>query len=428
MSQVATQIRAVGYHVRKGNWTYLRPIVIKTVIRVRNVLLFPVGVVVALAIRALRPVALVRIDLLKSERLGHFAGDTEVYLNGRDAGVNVPPGRYVDIWYHNWPICNRQLARMWARVMTIGPAWLLAPADTANRLLPGWETHVINPPHDPNSDRDPQNLLDRFPAHLRFLSDEDRRGEAGLRKLGIAEGAPWVCLHVRDDRYLQDALPWWNWSYHDYRNCSISNYVLASEELVKRGYYVVRMGALVREPMPVSHPMIIDYSANGMRDDFMDIYLGAKCAFCISNGSGFDAVPFIFRRGIVYVDHVPLGIINTFSEKFVATTKKHWSRRDQRFMTLREIFASGAGVGMSNREDGHGIGVDLIESTPEEIAAVVLEMEERMRGVWQPTAEDADLQRRFWEIFQEAQEGLWAHGMRSNFGADFLRRHRDWLN
>lgn len=427
-SHTATQVRLVAGHLLRGNWSHLYPLAIKTATRTIHTVLLPIGFVLALVIRAVRPLILVRIGLLGSERMGHFAGNTEMYLNGLDAGINVPNRRYIDLWYHNWPICNHQLARMFGRVLHVVPAWLLAPVARANALLPGGDLHRIDAASDLNGDRDPHNLLDRFPVHLTFLPAEERRGQAGLRALGIAPGAPFVCLHVRDDRYLQNALPWWNWSYHDYRNCDIQNYVLAAQELVKRGYYVVRMGALVKERMNVSDPMIIDYAANGMRDDFMDIYLGAKCAFCISNGSGFDAVPFIFRRGIVYVDHVPLGIINTFSEKFLATTKKHWLRSESRFMTFREIFESGAGVGMSSREDGLGIGVDVIESTPEETAAVVLEMEARCKGTWQSTQEDDELQRRFWEIFPKGEATQWAHGMRSHFGADFLRRHRDWLN
>jgi len=420
----------MAHHIRVGNWAYLYPIMIKTIQKLQNFLFLPVGLLFVLLIRIIRPWLLVRVNMMSSERLGHFAGNPEVYLCGLDAGIDTPKTPFVDLWYHNWPICNKQLARMWRRVLHIGPAWVLGPISYMNSLIPGGGMHRIkhNTAGDPNEDRDIHNLLDRFPPHLEFLPEEEARGEAGLRVIGIAAGAPFVCLNVRDDSYLQNHLPWWNWSYHDYRNCNIQNYILAAQELVKRGYYVVRMGAAVREAMNVSHPMIIDYAANGMRSDFMDIYLGAKCAFCISNGTGFDGVPYIFRRPIVYVDHVPLGIINTYSSKFLATTKKHWLRKEKRFMTFREIFESGAGLGMSSREDGLGIGVDVIESSPEEIAAVVLEMESRSKGTWQATEEDDELQRRFWAIFPKTGHQF-AHGeIRSHIGADFLRKHRDWLN
>jgi len=248
--------------------------------------------------------------------------------------------------------------------------------------------------------------------------------------MGVPAGAPFVCLVIRDAAYLADqatrshAKP--DLSSHDYRNCNIQNYILAAQELVKRGYYVVRMGAVVREAMNVSHPMIIDYAANGMRSDFMDIYLGAKCAFCISNGTGFDGVPYIFRRPNVYVDMVPIGFSFTFGSNFLATTKKHWLRRENRFMTFREIFESGAAYFYRTSEYDR-MAIDLIESTPEEAAAVILEMESRLQGTWQTTEEDEELQRRFWEIFDK-RPGSQAHGeIRLRVGTDFLRQHKAWL-
>lgn len=72
------------------------------------------------------------------------------------------------------------------------------------------------------------------------------------------------------------------------------------------------MGSAVSKVFKVDNPKIIDYATNGMRSDFMDIYLAAKCLFCISTGLGFDAVPTVFRRPVVYVNHTPVGYLHTF--------------------------------------------------------------------------------------------------------------------
>ena len=134
-------------------------------------------------------------------------------------------------------------------------------------------------------------------------------GSLGVQRLS----ARFVCFIVRDSSYL-DSLPLYrhlDLSYHSYRDCNIQNYVLAAEELAERGYYVIRMGAKVKEAFNVKHPNIIDYAFNGMRSDFMDIYLGAKCTFCVTVGTGFDSIPFIFRRPIVDTNFVPLGFFST---------------------------------------------------------------------------------------------------------------------
>ena len=381
----------------------------------------PGSILFVLIIRLIRPFYLVRFQRMINWRIGHYAANMELYLCERDAGINTPDIPYVDVWYRLCAPCNEQLDIMWGRKLNIGPQYLFILANRINALIPGGEVHLID--DNTKNDRDVHNLLERFPPHLSFLPEEEDRGEDGLRALGIPEGSPFVCLIVRDSSYLQNQSSHLDWSRHDYRDCDIQNYIAASRALAERGYYVIRMGAVVKEVMAVDHPMIIDYATNGMRTDFMDIYLGAKCAFCISNGTGFDAVPNIFRRPIVYVDHVPLGYIFTHESRFLATTKKHWLRDEDRLMTFREIFESGAAYSCFTGKFEE-IGVELVESTPEEITAVVLEMDERVRGTWRPSKEDEELQRRFWGMFPKTE----LHGeIRSHIGADFLRRHKEWL-
>ena len=160
----------------------------------------------------------------------------------------------------------------------------------------------------------------------------------------------------------------------------------------------------------------------------MDIYLGAKCEFCISNGTGYDGVPYLFRKPILYIDHVPLGAINTYNENVLITTKKHWLRNENRFMTFGEILDV-AGVFLETQQF-ENLGIDLIESTPEDIKAAVIEMVERLAGTWQTTREDEVLQRKFWELFPAESSTVadFTHGdeIRSRMGADFLRQAKKY--
>ena len=412
-------------HIREDGWPALRRkliILFQIIIRLPLLLLeLPFAFLIVLVVRLVRPFYVVRFGGLNSWRMGPFAAEIELYLCERDTGINAPKTNFVDVWYHLNPPCNKQLDLMWRRVLNIGPQHFLNLIVRINAFIPGGDIHRIG--NNTQKDRDVRNLLDRTSPHLKFLLEEERRGQADLRALGIPPDMPFVCLIVRDSSYLKKSMPWKSWNYHDYRDCDIQNYILAAQELANRGYYVVRMGAVVKEAMNIVHPMIIDYATNGVRNDFMDIYLGAKCSFCISNGTGFDAVPYIFRRPIVYVDHVPLGLFNTFSSKFLAITKKHWLRDEGRFMTFREIVESGAShFCYSNQYED--MGIDLIESIPEEIAAVVLEMESRLKGTWQAADEDEVLQRRFWEMFPKGE----LHGeIRSRIGVEFLRQNKAWL-
>lgn len=370
-------------------------------------------------IRALRPLVLIRFGPLRSERIGHFTANTELYLCERDLGMFGR--RTIDIFYHSSPICNQQLKKMWDRTLRV---WRFARwLDRTNRMLPGGEKHVIPMP----SDLDIYGLLKRTSVHLSFTSEEENLGQEALRQLGIPESVPFVCFSARDLAYLESLFPGREWRYHNYRDCSIHNCVPAAEELVRRGYFAVRMGAIIKEALKISNPRIIDYAANGSRTDFMDIFLCARCRFFIGAAGGLNAVPRIYRRPLAFTNVVPLGrdhLLATCGPNNLFIPKKLWFRESGRFLTFRETLQFGADRFLRT-EQYEQLGVEVVENTPEEITALVIEMDERLLGTWRTTEEDEELQQRFWSVFD-------LNHMCDNellrIGAGFLRRNRDLLD
>jgi len=407
-------------HIRQGG----RAVLFR---KAHTLLLIILAIPLVVITRLIRPWLLVRWGSLYSLRIGHFAGNTELYLCERDAGINMPRQRQVDIFNMEQPICNQQLAKMWKRVLHVWPDWIGYPIYRANRLIPGGAVHEIGKPTQ--GDRDVHNLLDRFPPHLKFTAEEEARGQAALRMMGIPSDTPFVCLIARDSAYLDAHSPR-DWSYHNYRDTDIQNYVLAAEELADRGYFVIRMGAKVREAIKSDHPRVIDYAANGMRSDFMDVYLGAKCEFCLTAVSGFESVPIIFRRPVAWVNMVPFGYLPTWLTQSIGITKHHYSLEKDRELTPREIFANGVGFYL-HTSDYESKGIQHIENTCEEVRDVAIEMAERLRGTWQPQEGDEALQRRFWEIFPadaKTASGKPLHGeIHARIGAAFLRTNQVWL-
>ncbi len=416
--------------IRQGGRAVLFRKMKRTLCIPHELLLFILAVPVVAVIHLIRPWLLVRWGELPSPRIGHFAVNTELYLCERDAGINAPGRRHVDIFFMEPPICNQQLATMWKRILRVWPAWWILPSlRRVNRLIPGGAIHEVG--ETSCGDRDVHNLIDRFPPHLKFTAEEEVRGEAGLQAMGIPPGTPFVCLNVRDSAYLDAFHKEKDWSYHNHRDSDIQNYVPAAEELANRGYSVIRMGVKVRKAMKTTHQRVIDYATNGMRSDFMDIYLGAKCEFCISVGSGFDAIPYVFRRPIVYVNVVPLGYLGTYSAQNLEITKHHFSKVLNKELTFREIFAHGVGFFLRS-SDYIFHGVELIQNTPDEIRDASIEMAERLNGIWQPHEDDEALQKRFREIFStyavDAYPGKPIHGeIRSRMGTAFLRNNQAWL-
>ena len=395
---------------------------------VRAVLALPLFIFM----RLVRPWILLRLGPLNNSRIGHFAANTELYLCERKAGINVPGGRHLDLCYlGESPLANAQLKIMWARRLRLWPEKLLAPVFRLNRMFPGGSIHEVG--NNTQSDRDVHDLLSRAAPHLGFTHDEEVRGKAGLEAMRIPDGAAVVCLIARDNSYLKTLAPHGRFfEYHDYRDSDIQNYVMAAEALADRGCYVLRMGAVVETPFASNHPRVIDYATSAMRSEFMDIYLGAHCLFCLSSGTGYDSVPTIFRKPIAYVNLMPIGYLPTYVSDSIGLSKRFWLTSEQRWLSLGDIFSHGVGFCLSSTEYP-AQGVELVENTPAEIRDVAIEMLDRLEAVWQPSPNDDALQHRFWETYPtkatDSVQHRPLHGtIRMRYGAQFLRDHPEFLN
>ncbi|MDP7422874.1 MAG: TIGR04372 family glycosyltransferase [bacterium] len=134
--------------------------------------------------------------------------------------------------------------------------------------------------------------IDEFfqaPASLSFTEEEEEKGRRLLKDMGLEEDARFICFHSRDSVYLDKISPDMDWTYHDYRDCQIENFLPAARYLTGQGYYALRMGYGVTKELVTDDPKIIDY-ATRFRSDFGDIYLSAKCRFFIGNTAGISLI------------------------------------------------------------------------------------------------------------------------------------------
>lgn len=384
----------------------------------------PLAFVVLVALLIMRPLVKFRVGFLRSDRIGHFAANTELYLCDQELTSN----KYIDIFYFGRSPCNKQLAKMWARELIILPRVFLRPLDLVIRSFNFLANFKVI--ESIGGDRDINDIYGKTEPHLSFTKEEINRGESELRLMGIPEGKKFICITARDSAYLKHIYPNADTTYQNYRDSDIQNYVLAAETLTKKGYYVIRMGAVVNGAMNCSHPMVIDYATNGMRSDFMDIYLGAHCDFCITTQTGFDAVPIIFRRPIVHVNAAPLGYCYSWGNTPLVLSRHHIDRLTGDRLTLSQVFSRGVGYCV-NTNDFQRMGVILVENSPEEIRDIAIEMAERLDGSWKDAYEDEQLQELFWRIFPKNgldPNGIPLHGViKSRYGANFLRENQQWL-
>ena len=392
----------------------------------------PLGLVAAALIVIARPFVLIRVGFLHSDRIGHFAANHEIFLCEDEARKSQGGRQSIDLYYMGRiPACNEQLATMWKRKLRVWNSLFLRPISLIFRSTNLLASHVCG--DMPSGDRDVNNILDRTTPHLEFTSAEEMKGLELLRQFGVPSGAEYVCFIVRDSGYLKTLYGDLG-DYHSFRNADINNFLFAAEELTKFGVYVFRMGAVVEKEFVTDNSMIIDYASSELRSDFMDVFLGATCLFCLTTSTGFDAVPLAFRRPLAIVDYVPAGYLPTWGKQHVVLTKHHVSESTGNELTLSQILDSEVAHAMSSN-DFINAGIHLEENSPTEIADVCIEMHRRLKGHWLDGADDIERQKQFQELFTNRPSrmthqvsGIQMHGkIEATFSSEFLRQNPSYI-
>jgi hypothetical protein len=171
----------------------------------------------------------------------------------------------------------------------------------------------------------------------------------------------------------------------------------------------------------------------------MDVYLGAKCFFCISTGTGIDEVCNVFNRPVALIS-APVGDLRTWKNNFLLLTKKHYSFEEKKYLSLSEIFIYGVGL-CFNTKEYEKRGVKLINFEPKEIKEFALEMVEILTSKNNFDQEDIFLQNKFKKVFQEnirkygneknkilPRLASPLHGLLvATFSRKFLKKNKWWL-
>jgi putative glycosyltransferase (TIGR04372 family) len=306
------------------------------------------------------------------------------------------------------PVASRFVARAMALNMKILAAGYKAPKGKGGNLDDDLSLYMV----------------DNMQPSLEFSQSDSRKGTDLLKDMGIGVEDWFMCFHSRDGLYLekQGAIGPDFYGYHDYRDCTIDNYLAAAEYIVSQGGYAVRMGYLVEEKIE-ERDGIVDY-ANRHRSDFGDIYLPAHAKFFLANTSGLLCASDNFNVPIAAANWIPLA--HTLkSRRDLLIPKKIWSIERKRLLTFREILDGGIGE-YWRVENYMGAGLEAVENTKEEIKDLAEEMHRRLSGTWEEDEEDEELQSLFRILFDEC-ETTQSYTCESRIGAKFLRENRSLL-
>ena len=106
----------------------------------------------------------------------------------------------------------------------------------------------------------------------------------------ISNGRKIVCIHIRDGKFKKD------YYRRPFRNCNINNYVKIIKFLIKKGFYVIRVGSLVEKKARIQSNYFLDYPFSKIKSDLMDLYLIKRSKFLICNVSGLLDVANLFNK------------------------------------------------------------------------------------------------------------------------------------
>ena len=379
-----------------------------------------IAIPIVVLTRLLRPFVLIRYGYFSSERIGHFVFDVAFYLSNRTGCADK---RFsLDLFGMAKEQANSyflELSRRYIRISRFNKYLY-----DANRLVPFGKKQTLFSSRQLNGSRDIMGTMSQCKIPIEFSREDDEIGHAYLRSIGCTSGR-FVCLIVRDEAYLSTHLSDRNWSYHSFRNSSINAYGSAAIELANRGYCVIRMGKYVATKLNIQHPRIIDYATSEQHNDFLDIWLMAKCQFAISTGTGTDTVTNVFKKPVVYVNFLPAIDYVSFVNNITAFKKLVWKETNQ-YLSLEEMLEHSYG----NSSSYSGKGITIVDLSSDEIKDVVVEIVDRINGEWVDHNLDKELQDQFWKILRASKGFSKYHGYihpDARYSMTFLRKNHKYF-
>jgi putative glycosyltransferase (TIGR04372 family) len=360
-------------------------------------------------------------------RIGHLATNTEIVrLKNIEHNKNSKKKEIIVYCSENWNCSNNALRKLFFRnsMHFRGHiAWLLINISYKAKLF-----KTLSSIPNKGLPIDIDGLLFSHPPTLIFAPNEKSLGLDFLDK-SIGSGGKFVCLLVRDSQYFAGSKTFMD-QYHEYRNSDIQTYVNASEMLGDRGYTVFRMGAIVKEPLDSNHPHVIDYATNGMRTEFLDIFLGAHSTFTISTGSGWDSVPTIFRRPVMFVNHLPVFSSASLTLPIVIFPKILLDSQTRNTLNLRNLIDREI-THRANSQAYKDAEVEIRDLSSEELVEAVTEMAQRVEGTFVETPEQRGMQAKLKHILSthpKLQPSPNYYPIRAQFASCFLSRYPNFLD
>ena len=391
-----------------------------------SIILTPFSLLFITLVYLVKPCLIIIFQVLDTDRIGHFATEIE----HRAIESTISKRKIINVFSFKKDICNNFLAKIVKRKFIILPKIFVDNIIFLNKFFSKFFSNLAIHHYEFDNvkgNRDIDNNFDKTKNSLEFNNEEKLKGETFLKKYGIEDNTKFACLITRDSAYLKNTYPKKNWDKHNYRNFNIDNFIEASEQLTKDGYFVFRMGSITEKKLESENKMIVDYSFLNEKSDFLDIFLLSRCTFIISAGNtGLDAIGEIFRKPIAFI-LVPAINFHTWSDKFIMMTKKHFCLKNKKKIKMSEFsnyefkdFFLSSGYEKNK--------IELIENDSSEIKNFIIEAKDIFEG---KRTINKEIQNKFWNNYSNVINKLGIKNYHGNYKSliseTFLKNNPEWL-
>lgn len=209
---------------------------------------------------------------------------------------------------------------------------------------------------------------------FKLNSSEIEKGYEILKNFGISKKSKWVCIHNRDSNFLKKTQKG-NFDYHNYRDFSINDYEKAIEFIVRKGFYVFRIGKHTNEKLNISkkNTYVVDLVNHNSRSDFFETFLINNCSFYLGTSSGPVCVARMLRKKIFLINISPLESIFAESWNYPVIFKKVFNKKEKKFLSMKQIIEKDIYHAVDTKKLNQ-MGLKFIDNNKEEILKYVKEI------------------------------------------------------
>ena len=384
----------------------------KTIIKFTSIIFFPI----VYFLLFLKKVCNIRFGLLDLSRIGHATSFSMNYLIEK----KVENSSHIDILFCTHNVSNNFIKKKLTKKIFFIDFFFFY------KIISYFYKYILKRDFNDikfNINSLSQNhLTDKL---INFDKEEENLVKNELSKLNINPQEKWICIHNRDDAYLNLTFPKRDWSYHNYRNFPINDLSKVCKRMIENGYTVIRVGNIVKEPIDFKHSKLIDYHLLKNKSELLESYFLTNAHLYFGSDSGIFNLAMVNKIPFCFVNFPSItNMVKYYNWNSVPFIFKLRKNKENKIISLSKVFESQLD-NIFILDDFKKKGIQLVNNSPDDIADLFSEINQsdKSKEEYIQNTEDKYLEKKFWEIFESCSKIDNFPKIKPKIGKKFLKNH-----